>query len=165
MAEGTVPPRDIERIGTEKRSITVELNAAELEDRGARLARKIQEARRLKERKKAAMADFKQRSEALEVEIDTLSEAVREGSEVREVDCDIMHNYTEGIYYVRNSQDYSQIWDERPLTADERVQQRKLPLDPTYGIGSESGERDDSATGADQEEDDEQELEEAELES
>ena len=120
------PKKDDLKVFPYKRELTVALTKDETADRAKRMSHKLAE-RDIKEqvikeetkRQKTVLKD-------METEVRRLSNSVRDGAELRTVQCERRCNYTTGrVSDVRV--DTGEILSERDMTEDER--QKDLPFD------------------------------------
>lgn len=124
-----------------KRELTVSLTKDEIADRAKRMSHKLAE-RDIKEQ--VIREDAKRQKTVLkdmETEVRRLSNSVRDGAELRTVQCERRCNYSTGrVQDVRL--DTGEILSERDMTEDER--QKDLPFDDLDDAFGDEPEPDDA---------------------
>lgn len=119
--------------------LEVDLTSDELADRARRAAHRLQDHDAMQERHKAEAKQNRAALEEVASEIRTLSRAVREGTEFREVDCERVYNWTLGTVTDRRK-DTGAVLSERAMTDAER--QKALDFDD-----GKSGDIDEEFSG------------------
>lgn len=99
--------------------LPVVLSERELAARAAELAREVRKGKEVEDEKKTTMADFKARTEAIDMKVRELSEIVDTKQEDRSVECIVDPDYAAGTM-VTVRRDTGEVVQSRPMTQDER---------------------------------------------
>jgi len=103
----------------ETRFLDVPLTEQEKIDVAKTLAYKTQELAETEARKKSVASSFKEKEEAIKVEISAAARLYRDGCEMKEVDCIVFKEFDTGMAYIIRT-DTCQIVSERKLKNSER---------------------------------------------
>lgn len=120
-----------ELLKTENERLPVKLMDSEIRERGQRLAAKQGELESHVAREKQVKAELKSQKTAIEAEIQRLSGVIRDGTELRDVECDHIADFRKGTVRVIRK-DTEQLVTERALSDSER-QRRIDGVEPEPG--------------------------------
>lgn len=104
---------------TEFHNLPCSLTLPERAEAAQELANVIYVAESLELEKKSTMAGFKSRMDCIKERIHNLSRKVKDGIEIRPVDCELQLNHTK-MTAILIRLDTQEIIEERPLTAEEK---------------------------------------------
>lgn len=112
---------------TEVRSLPVNLTPAEIQDKAHELAKATLDIAEHEKRLKDVQADFKAKIATLEANSGTLSRAISNGYEYREVDCLWEYKWDHGVKVLVRQDTYEEVKREN-ITQKDR--QDRLDLEP-----------------------------------
>ena len=103
----------------EPHSLPCKLTTEQKAESADQLATAIQQAESLELERKSVMGNFKSRKEFLIERIHNLTTHVKDGIEMRSVDCTLSLNYSK-LKATLTRNDTNQIIEERPMTEEEK---------------------------------------------
>jgi len=106
----------------ETRELPVKLTAAELQARGALIGQKMGILLRIELQAAAAKDHYKAEATRTRKEIEQLGEVLEKGTEVREVECEVVLNWHDATRDTRRT-DTGDVVDSRALSPKERQQE------------------------------------------
>lgn len=111
------PVRSVKEV--QHRELPVRLSAAEVAQRADDMAVKLAAIGELEERRKNVAAEFKEQIDTLRTEVGLLARQVRERSEQRDVECDLLLDFEAGTAELVR-RDTGEVLGSRPLSPAEK---------------------------------------------
>lgn len=106
----------------EPHKLPCKLNPVQKAEAAEQLANAVGQAESLELERKTIAKDFASRKEALVERIHNLSNMVKEGVEMRSIDCELQLNFSK-LTAILTRLDTCEIIEERPLTEEEKQQE------------------------------------------
>ena len=111
--------KDLIKVTHEPHTLSCNLDANEKALAAEQLATAIQAAESLELERKSVLGEFKSRMNALKEKIHNLTMQVKDGVEMKSIDCELHLNYTKLTATLIRT-DNKEIVEERPMTDDEK---------------------------------------------
>ena len=117
--------KDMVKVTHELHHLPCELGEKDRAEAADRLAKALEQAESLALERKSVTGDFKSRLGALNERIHRLMVNVKNGVEMRSIDCELRLNYTKlTVMLVRK--DTGEMVEERPMTSEEKQMELDL---------------------------------------
>jgi len=111
--------KDLIKVTHEPHSLPCALGEKEKAEAADQLAKSLEQAEGLELERKSVAGDFKSRLDALKERIHRLMVNVKNGVEMRSIDCDLSLNYTK-LTAILARKDTGEVVEERPMTDEEQ---------------------------------------------